>query len=251
MSDVPGVDPESLSSEDFTLRRIQRGKPSQFFSDEFRPAWQPGLARLMRERLYAEASRYPSSPPLSRSLVVIKEPNGSQSADVIMQALPRSRLLFLLRDGRDVVDSELAASRKGSWVVGEAAGAYRGVPDSARLDFVVGSAHKWLWRTEVVEAAHREHPGPKYLVRYEDLRREPRTRLREVLDWLGLAMRDAELDSVIARHAFESLPAEETGPLKFRRAATPGLWRQNLTTVEKAALERILGPKLRELGYEP
>ena len=249
VSDLPGVDPEGLRTGDFTLRRLQREKRSQFFSDEFRDAWLPGLGRLIRERLYAEAARYPPRAPLSRSLVAVKEPNGSQSADVLMEALPRSRMVFLLRDGRDVVDSELAASRAGSWVVGEGSGAFRGVPDSGRLDYVVGSAHKWLWRTEVTQAAFEVHDGPKHLVRYEDLRREPQAHMRALLDWLGLPMSDDELSALVERHAFERLPAEDTGPLKFRRAARPGLWRENLTAEEQTAVERIIGPKLRELGY--
>ena len=31
----------------------------------------------------------------------------------------------------------------------------------------------------------------------------------------------------------------------------PGSWRENLSAQERAALEQIMGPKLRELGYEP
>ena len=83
-----------------------------------------------------------------------------------MAAMPRSRLLFLLRDGRDVVDSDLAANKQGSWIGREFPGA-RGISPAERLDFVVQSAHKWLWRTEVVQAAFAAHPGPKQMVRYE------------------------------------------------------------------------------------
>ena len=249
MSDLPGLDAEALSSENFTLRRLQRSKRSQFFSDEFALIWMAWLGRLIRERLYAEVRAYPAEAPLAKTLVVVKEPNGSQSADMIMEALPRSRLLFLLRDGRDVVDSELAASRKGSWVAAESTGAFRGVPDSERLDFVIQSAHKWVWRTEVVQAAYRDHPAEKHFVRYEDLLRDPEPGLRAILDWLGLSVSDAKLRALVERHAFESLPSEERGPLKFHRAASPGLWRENLTAEEQAAIERIMGPKLRELGY--
>lgn len=249
MSDLAGMSAENLDGSNFTLRRVHAQKRPHFFSDEFRDVWEPGLARLMRDRFLAHAQRHPAKAPLSRTLVVIKEPNGSQSADVIMAAMPRSRLLFLLRDGRDVVDSELAAHGKGSWLARDFPGV-SGVEDAERLAFVVQSAKKWLWRTEVVQAAYASHGGPKHLVRYEDLRADPQRHMRELFDWLGLEASDGELGALIEKHEFEKLPEEARGSQSFFRAATPGLWRENLSEAEQAAVEEIVGPKLRELGYE-
>jgi hypothetical protein len=181
--------------------------------------------------------------------VVIKEPSGSQSADLLLPALPESRLLFLLRDGRDVVDSELAANRKGSWVSSEFPGA-EGLSQEDRLDFVIRSAQKWLWRTEVVESAYRSHPGPKHLVTYEQLLADPVDRLSAVFEWLDLPADDGMVRATLDRHSFASLSDERRGPDKFFRAATPGLWREHLTAEEQSALDRILGRKLRALGYE-
>jgi hypothetical protein len=36
----------------------------------------------------------------------------------------------------------------------------------------------------------------------------------------------------------------------FHRAATPGLWRENMSPAEQEAVEQVLGDKLRELGYQ-
>lgn len=250
MSDVPGLSAGAMDAGNFTLRRVHARKTPHFFNDEFRDVWEPGLARLMRDRFVAHVQRHPAKAPLSRTLVVIKEPNGSQSADVIMSALPHSRLLFLLRDGRDVVDSELAAVEKGSWLAREFAGV-SGVGEDERIAFLVQSAKKWLWRTEVVQEAYRGHSGPKHLVRYEDLRSDPQRHMRELFDWLGLEASEDELRALIAKHAFEKLPEEQRGRQSFFRAAQPGFWRENLSEAEQAAVEEAIGPKLRELGYEP
>ena len=180
--------------------------------------------------------------------MLIKEPNGSQSADIIRGALPRARFLFLLRDGRDVVDSDLAAHQPGAWVTKEFPGA-EGISERERLGFVVQSARKWLWRTEVTQRAYDAHPGPKLTIRYEDLLVDAPGQMRMLLDWLGLAMADGELRAALDRHAFESVPAERRGSLEFFRAASPGLWRENLNVEEQAAMEEVMGPKLRELGY--
>jgi hypothetical protein len=64
--------------------------------------------------------------------------------------------------------------------------------------------------------------------------------------------RDVSDDAVrklVQERAFDAIPAELRGPDKFFRAAQPGLWRENLSADEQAAVERVIGPKLRELGY--
>jgi hypothetical protein len=54
----------------------------------------------------------------------------------------------------------------------------------------------------------------------------------------------------VESQAFDRLPPEHRGPGKIFRAASPGLWRENLTPPEQEVLERVMGSKLRELGYE-
>ena len=47
---------------------------------------------------------------------MIKEVDGSHAADVVMSLFPRSRMLFLVRDGRDVIDSLLDANSPVGWL---------------------------------------------------------------------------------------------------------------------------------------
>ena len=101
------------------------------------------------------------------------------------------------------------------------------------------------------EAAYAAHPGPKLLLRYEELLADPLRRTGEVLDWLGLPHSPEELARQVDDHAFERIPAEQRGPDRFVRAAAPGRWRKNLTAGEQWELERLIGPKLRELGDMP
>ena len=194
LCDLPTGDATALDVSNFTLRRVQRYTSDAFFSDHFSDVWTPGLGRMMRERFYEHARRASVNPRSADTRIVIKEPNGSQSADLLMRSLPQARMLFLLRDGRDVVDSELAGNLEGSWVTREFPG-LRGVPESERLGFVIQSAHKWLWRTEVVQEAFRDHKGPKHLLRYEQLRDDTAMHLQALFDWLGLPVGDDELRS--------------------------------------------------------
>jgi hypothetical protein len=248
LSDTSGLSASELDASNCMFRQVRAQARGHFFSEEFSDVWMPGLATMMLERFHAHAVKYPADVPLQRALVAVKEPNGSQSADIISRTLPRSRLLFLLRDGRDVVDSELAAIAKGAWASRDFLG-ITGIAKSDRLRFVIDSAYRWLWRTGIVQAALATHPGPTYLVRYEDLRAHPIDQLTQILRWLGLENRKEATEDIVRRHAFEGLPEEKRGPTEFARSASPGAWRVNLSEKEKDAIHEILGPKLQELGY--
>ena len=247
LSNEPGYRPEDLDLGTFTIRRVMEDDPDRFFAAKHADVWLPDLRRLLNDRLLAHLEREVGGSAPSDSLLLVKEPNGSQSADVIMRAQPTARLLFLLRDGRDVVDSELASFAVGGWQ--ERSFAHmRGIGEAERLDFVVRSAYQWLWRTEVVESAFAAHRGPKHMLRYEELLREPERRLGELFGWLGVPLERSDVAAVVDRHAFERLP--HRGADRQYRFATPGAWRDNLRADERCAVEEILRPKLRELGYD-
>jgi Sulfotransferase family len=247
LSDEPGYRAEDLDVDTFSFRRVLKGDPDKFFAEKYADVWVPGLRRLINDRFQAHLEREADPAAAGETLLMIKEPNGSQSADVIMRAQPTARLLFLLRDGRDVVDSEVASFMVGGWQE-SSFDHMRGIEDSERLDFVVRSAHHWLWRTDVIEAAFAEHPGPKHLVRYEDLLQEPERNMRVLFAWLEVETDAIDVGQVVDEFSFERLPYR--GANKQNRFAKPGAWRENLRPEERDAVQDVLGPKLRELGYD-
>lgn len=235
--------------EEFTLNAQRNADPAYFFAESFEASWRPALRRLVLARLGAQARLAAERHRLTDPLVVVKEPNGSQGADVLMRILPRSRLLFLLRDGRDVVDSMLDARSAG----GFAAGAEGGADPAnviARRDFVLRQSRIWLANTLAVERAYHAHPPDlRLLVRYEDLRESTETELGRICAWLGLGRSEGEIRAAAQANAFEAIPGFMKGPGKPQRSATPGLWREHLSAEEQGIMERVMGPKLAELGY--
>ena len=231
--DRPATHAADLNISNFTFNRIAKDAHSYFFAEDVSDAWLGPLGELIRSRFAVHGRS---------EVIAIKEPNGSQAADLILRAVPRSRLLFLLRDGRDVVDSELAAHGPDSWMSRRYP--IRGVEPGDRDAFLEDAAHKWVWQTEVVQSAFDAHEGPKILVRYEELRRDTESEMRRIADWLGVS---ADVGAAVARHAFEG--HAERGPREFVRSAEPGAWRVNLSEAEHALVEGIMGPTLRRFGY--
>jgi len=246
--DYAGVQPARVPESRVRVNELRADLDSYFFSNRYAPVWRPLLRRLLLGRLDAEVRDLAARERVRDPLVLIKEPTGSQGADIILSATPRSRMIFLLRDGRDVLDSELDSFSRGGWIADQ-------IPDFAlspddRREFLNARAHAWLYRTRVVQHAFADHPPElRFLVRYEDLLDDTEGIVGELSGWLGLGRSVEEVAGVVDALAFERINADDRGRGQFARAAKPGLWRRNLSPAEQDLIAGIIGPKLEELGY--
>ena len=233
-----------------SINSLNATRPDYCLSAEYEDAWRPLLRALISHRVAAQVERIALDAGIADPVAVLKEPNSSHAADLIMSLVPRSRLIFLIRDGRDVIDSVLDASTGDTWWTRDYGG-----PDDPdeqwRLGFIRHQARVWLYRTEVVQRAFAGHdPERRSLVRYEELLARPVETLGELLDWMGLGMDDKDLREVVAHQSFSAIPPEERGSGRHFRAATPGLWRDHMTFAEQQLVNELLGEKLKEFGYE-
>ena len=76
-----------------------------FFSPHHKNNWLPALRKFILSRTYSQVQSLEKN-------IIIKEPVGAQGSDIIMESFPNSKLLFLIRDGRDVVDSRMDMHRE-------------------------------------------------------------------------------------------------------------------------------------------
>jgi hypothetical protein len=222
-----------------TLLDLKGDKEGYFFSEEYADTWRPLLRELIVGRFAAQAGERPGP-------VFVKEP-GSQAAELILSLFPRSRLVFLLRDGRDVVDSWLAAYQNGSWAQEE--GAFPLAPQG-REAFIRWQASVWAHRTRAVADAFARHdPSRRVLVRYEDLLADPARELGRICEAIGKAPDYERLAAIAAEHHFDEVPEGAKGERHEVRSANPGGWRANLTPAEQRAVEEELGETLAFVGY--
>jgi len=235
-------------TQDFLFNTGRAGHLSYCFSDAYADVWRPELRRLILVRFHAQAERARRKLGIEDPLVVIKEPNGSHGAELLMSLLPRAKMIFLSRDGRDVLDSQLALR---TTFRARMRGMRRIREERQRLTFVRTHARLWVNNMTAVQKAFAAHPANRRMaVRYEELRADTFAVLRPLVDWLGTGRTDAELRTAIDELAFEAVRRISKGPGKSRRAATPGLWRENLTPEEQKLAAELMGDKLAELGYE-
>jgi Sulfotransferase family len=227
-----------------TLLEVKAEEPGYFFADCHRDAWWEPLRELVWARFEAQATETAAAnhrPPT----FVVKEP-GSHVAPLLTELFPASKLVFLLRDGRDVVDSWLDAYSDGSWAI--PGGAFPVAPEG-RPALIRWLSAVWAFRSRAVRTAFENHaPGDRILIRYEDLRRDTEQCLERVCSVLAL---DPErVPEVVANHRFERVPSAARGPRRVVRQARPGGWQENLTLEEQAIMHEALGSALSEFGYD-
>ncbi|HET7418015.1 MAG TPA: sulfotransferase [Solirubrobacterales bacterium] len=228
-----------------TLLDLKAEESGYFFAERYREAWWEPLRALIGARFEAQAEEAGVADPSAAAAFVVKEP-GSHAAPLLTELFPESKVIFLLRDGRDVVDSWLDAYSDGSWAI--PGGAFP-VTAEGRVPLIKWLSAVWAYRSRAVRKAYEARPGgARILIRYEDLRAETETWLRRVCELIGIET--AAVPDVVERHRFEKLPSAARGRRSFTRKAQPGGWRENLTPAEQRAMHEAMGDALAEFGYE-
>ena len=185
--------------------------------------------------------------------LIVKEPNGSTGAPLLMQALPESRMILLVRDPRDAVASSLDGAKGESWLH-EWRGGDRtdreNLADRRPDHFVRRRAASYRRHMTKAREAYEAHKGRKTLVRYEDLRADTLGVMRRVYRELGLPADEKALARAVERHSWERLPESEKGAGRFYRKGTSGGWREDLTPGQARIVEEVTAPLLREFYPE-
>lgn len=226
----------------------------------------PRIGRFIRRQLRRCAGLRPDAP----QQLVEKTVGNVMRTPFVYEIFPDARFVFLIRDGRDVIESAercwreppqmgylLAKLKTFPWtacagygaryargIAGRALGISRQLPtwgqiypgmadDVARLDLLDVCALQWTRSIETFEADRQLLPADRLIeVRYEDLVRETEPTVARLCEFLEVA--DPE---PVEAHAGRAIEPGNIG--KARR----------LTPRQEETIERIAGPVLARWGY--
>jgi Sulfotransferase family len=225
-------DPYHLRMEAKSTRRQRK---AFILAPQYRSTWLRSIRAFV---LDGAAARFPEMGPDDR--LVIKEPGGSVGAPLLMEALPESRMILLVRDPRDVVASQADAHGERGWM------SDRQEPDSFSVERARKAANVYRRNVEKAKQAYKSHEGRKVLVKYEELRADTLETMKRICSALEITVEEGELARAVEKHSWENIPEEEKGSGKKFRKATPGGWREDLTPEQIKTVERITAPLLEE-----
>ena len=209
--------------------------PTFIMGEPYREVWLRSIRNFVLE---GAAARFPELG--QDQYLVVKEPNGSIGAPLLLEATPESRMIFLIRDPRDVISSRLDAFAKGSWT-----GRDRDYSTAEKLNKQTKRLAKDYKRAvSKVRKAYQAHPGKKTLVRYEDLRHDTVNALKTMYAALEVEADEAQLQAAVLKHSWTRIPESEKGKDKFFRKAQPGGWRDELSAEQIRLIEEITRPIL-------
>ncbi len=219
-----------------------RNHSDYFFNSEHMQTWKYHLRNLILNRIYAQFK------DVNRKLI-IKEPNGSMAADIILQCLPNSKAIFLFRDGRDVLDSYVDAIKEGGWLT-SAPSVKLTQSSEHNLKIISSYSKRWSVTSELLLLAEARHLKKRGLIiKYEDLRENTYKLLKEIYRFIDIPIDDNELNRIIDLYSFEKIPESQKGRGKRTRAASSGMWKENFSRQEIDAMQQIMNSTLQKLGY--
>jgi hypothetical protein len=228
---------------------VELRRPDFIMANATRKGWIRAIRNFV-----LECASYARPQAGAGDYLVVKEPNGSIGAQLLMEALPESRMILLVRDPRDIVSSMLDGARHGGWMYERRQESEewrrRTRADKDPDAFVQNRSEKYLQQAGSAKSAYDAHKGPKVLVRYEELRADALGTMGRMYSALGIGVDEGELTRVVQKHSWENIPEEEKGEGKFYRKATPGGWQEDLTPEQARIIEEVTAPLLEEL-YPP
>lgn len=230
---------------DWRQRRF-KGLPSVLTQDEF-----DGFVHRFITEVYGKIMNLKPS----ATTLLDKDPPHSLYVELIRRHLPQARFIHLVRDGRDVVSSLIAASRGWgrSWA-------------PKRFDEAVQ-----MWKTYVLAARRAERLGNPYLeIRYEDLFDDGPAVLKRLFDFCLIDVSAKDCSALHERFALDRVRSQRdqpgtsivwSGEVERRFGGAPeepegflgkgkrGAWKGAWGPYERWCFERFAGDLLADLGY--
>ncbi|MFN3531102.1 MAG: sulfotransferase family protein [Candidatus Brocadia sp.] len=187
-------------------------------------------------------------------LFVEKTPSHALYVTEIIEMLPESRIIHILRDVRDVVASLLAASK--SW-------GNHWAPKDAK-----SAAQMWVQHVQAVRESARNLTRSQFFeLCYEDLSTETADVLQDICTFLGIDWDEKGIADAIKNNNLENakktdgtiIPvggelASQLGtvtkePEGFVRKGHPGSWKEDLSKQELLLISHVARNTMEEVGY--
>jgi hypothetical protein len=226
-------DKEKINKEKESFNVSHRGALSLFWSES---DFQKFLYRFT-----VEAHRKILDKKSTAKYVIDKDQNNSTQIEAIHFILPEAKFIHIIRDGRDVICSKIAAKKEMGFGQGN-------IIDAANV-----------WRSYVLQSRKAKALSKRnYIeIKYEDLLLDGNSVLKKLFKFCNLKVTDKFIDKILRSNSFENLKREHKSPeadykkhKNFYRKGKIGTWKSELGVLNKLILGMRTNDLLMKLNYE-
>lgn len=213
---------------------------SSFFSADHQDVWLEGIRELFFKMV---RERYPQ---FGRHSLAIKEVNTPELYGWLQRLFPVGRMVLLVRDPFDILDSYLDLQKPGSW--NTRFGDSTAATSEARLRRTAEHIRDSMGLA--VDAFDAFPLMQRLRISYEELLDDPVPRLTACGELVSVQVNPRVALRVAEKHRFENY--KKTGELEFRRRGRAGVWKdsQNFSEELLQIAREVLGPLRARLGYD-
>jgi hypothetical protein len=212
---------------------------ASFFSSKHQAVWLEGLREAFFRMVHA---RYPR---FGRHGLVVKEVNTPEIYGWLRALFPAGRLILLIRDPYDTLDSYLDLQKPGSW--NQRFGDQNDPLSPANVRRTAEHIRSSMSQALAAYDAFPEEQ--RLLVSYELLLEDPVLALEACADLISVEVTPAQAAKAVEKHAFETY--KQTGTGQFRRSGKAGVWKtsENFTPEVRQIVRQVLGPLRAKMSY--
>jgi len=218
-------------------------KPDYVFNLKYKDTWNYYLRKLILNRIYSQFKG------ISKKIIIKETAPGGFSK--VAKCVPNSKIIILLRDRRDVIDSQVDGRTYGF----EKGGRFLKRPEEPlnkkiKTEYIKRQSKSWVRITkELLETYENHAKDRRYKIKYERLLNFTSSELEKLYNFLEINIPSKKLEEKVEKLKFENIPSELKGKGKGKRSASPGKWKQNFNEEEKDLMNSIMGKTLVQLNY--
>ncbi len=247
--------------------RVWHGMRPNYWSERSFEQDLPGYVKALTDHvLGTELERS------GKKIVGDRTPHHVSFLEEIHELYPDSKIIHIIRDGRDVAVSNIhafwqnARDRGGPMDLDPEILRKRNAYLNDRETFIsdgesiftepqiVQLAKTWNWMVSRGRHQGRELFGNHYVeVRYENLLQDSSSELERLFEFLGVERDRDVVERIVEENSFERATGRPRGKedsTSFNRKGVAGDWKEVFTERDNRVFQNEAGPLLAELGYE-